>query len=166
MFDWYQRLCSHTQSLFHFVRIDALTLKLNEFRESLLALELVVPGFESAINTTMYIIQNVEERSPPSILEVEVQMILKQLVELFKTESPLPAGMFDEYGDGEYFPVEHVRGGKAGNYTNTLYTIDPNSFIQQQKEIQQLDNPFQFEQYLILADGMGVGSTANTFQVM
>ena len=93
-------------------------------------------------------------------------MILKQLVELFETASPLPTGMFDEYGDGEYFPVEHVRGGKTGNYTNTLYTIDPNSFIQQQKEIQQLDNPFQFEQYLILADGMGVGSTANTFQVM
>ena len=61
-----------TQSLFHFVRIDALTLKLNEFRESLLALELVVPGFESAIKTTMYIIQNVEERSPPNILEVDL----------------------------------------------------------------------------------------------
>jgi len=141
-------------------------LKLNEFRESLLALELVVPGFESAINTTMYIIQNVEERSPPNILEVEVQMILNQLVELFKKASPLPTGMFDEYGDGEFFPVEHVRGGKTGNYTNTLYKIDPNSFIQQQKEIQQLVNPFQFEQYLILADGNGVGSTSNIFQVM
>ena len=117
-----------------------------------------------AANATSFILDNVQERSPPSILEVEVNIILRE-IDFIDDTSPVEMFYKDTYNVDDIYPVEFIRGGKTGLYTSVTYQYSPNQFIDWQKNIQKLDNPYQFDQFLILADGNGVGSTTATFQV-
>ena len=110
------------------------------------------------------ILENISSRTPPRILENEFQTILYEISNLDGNGIGLDsAGTFTTTEENS--PVEQIRGGIARNYSDAFYQYDPTTFILWQSRVLQLENPFQFKQYIILGDGNGIGSTANTFQV-
>lgn len=137
-------------------------------------MDTVLPNLDDALHlnpslfgNTSYVLENILEnvlsRSPPSILENEVATVLNEIIRIDSGFIGLDSiGTFTIEDNS---PVEHIRGGIAGNYTDSFYQHGPDDFITWQSQVLQLENPFQFKQYIILGDGNGVGSTANTFEV-
>ena len=64
---------------------------------------------------------------------------------------------------GSTTPVELQRGGITANYSSQFVLYDPNKFASVRILNMEMEHPYQFSQYIVLADGNGVGSTANTF---
>lgn len=120
---------------------------------------------QAATASVQYILEHISERMPATIQEVEVYLLFQQITSIMNAlGDPGAAGGFSMFGSSP-IAVQYVRGGIEGNYTSPFYEVDPGGFIQEKQQILEMPHPFQFQQYLILSDGNGVGSTANTFQV-
>lgn len=148
----------------------ALVAKMTYIIQALEGLTLLTLGryyaLTMALDAVQYLYEQVNSRTPASIRVAEVYILMQQL-------APFRPGVLGsgEIGTSDYFsmadsnvPDAHVRGGIPGNYTKPFYHLDPGTFVTAREFIQDMENPKQFKQYLILADGNGVGSTANTFQ--
>lgn len=147
---------------------DILVSKFNQIVKVLYAMDALVPNyingpFGNTSSILESILENISSRTPPRILENEFQTILYEISNLDGNGIGLDsAGTFTTTEENS--PVEQIRGGIARNYSDAFYQYDPTTFILWQSRVLQLENPFQFKQYIILGDGNGIGSTANTFQ--
>ena len=72
-------------------------------------------------------------------------------------------GFFTLTGSSEPVPVELQRGGVTANYTSQFVLYEPNRFALNHIRNMEMEHPYQFSQYIVLADGNGVGSTTATF---
>ena len=91
-------------------------------------------------------------------------LLLNTILGLAQDSSP--GGLNDLFtftGSSKPVPVELQRGGVTANYTAEFVFFQPNKFALNHIRNMEMEHPYQFNQYIVLADGDLVGSTANTF---
>ena len=91
-------------------------------------------------------------------------LLLNTILGLAQDSSP--GGLNDLFtftGSSKPVPVELQRGGVTANYTAEFVFFQPNKFALNHIRNMEMEHPYQFNQFIVLADGDLVGSTANTF---
>ena len=143
------------------VLVQKLTKTLNAYT----ALGIVTDGSsdaQAAYYTTDLILNVTQSRSPNAILPAEVFLLLQQ-VAVINSGSSQPGKINSNYfamTGSQPVPRELERGGKKGNYTAAFDVLSPNFFSEYRNYNLGMANRKQFKQYIILADGNGVGSTS------
>jgi len=117
----------------------------------------------SAYETTKLILMSVQLRDPVSISVEEMTLLLNTITGLAGGSSPGQLNYFTFTGSSVPVPVELQRGGVTANYTSQFVFLQPNAFELSHIRNMEMEHPYQFNQYIVLADGNLVGSTANTF---
>ncbi|EJK64713.1 hypothetical protein THAOC_14522 [Thalassiosira oceanica] len=116
-------------------------------------------SISSAYETTKLILTSVQLRDPISISVEEMTLLLNNITGLADGSSHV----FTLPGSSTPVPVELQRGGVTANYTSQFVLLQPNAFNSSHIRNMEMEHPYQFNQYIVLADGNDVGSTANTF---